>query len=182
VVERRGGEAAPLDDLGAAAAASCPARLALEVGQRVVDRRCVALGQQAGRRRIAEREGEADALGRVERQVEPGHRTIVHRPAQQCAHRRVLSRKQAHRLAALDLAVEAERDGSSAEPAARSFALAGVVVLAPEREGVFVVTAGVRPRGELADGQHQDAPERTATLPCRASGPNTPLRVAGNGG
>src|SRR5689334_19052724 len=77
MVEGRSREASPLDDRQPALAATSPAGVLLEVAQSVLDSALVTLAQDSSSPRVADREGQPNALRRVERQVEAGDRAFV---------------------------------------------------------------------------------------------------------
>ena len=113
-----GGRHEPLPRLvaHAAAAATHPTRLALQIAQRRIDRRLVRLYQRPGQRRLPDREQHTHGLGRRERQVKRRHLGAATDALQALTRARVAAVHQCHEAVVVDLAAEPERLGPSTGP------------------------------------------------------------------
>src|SRR5579884_3395746 len=131
-----------------------PARLALQIGQRRVDRLLVRLDQRPRHPLVADRKQDTDTLRRRERQVE------------RCRSRPGTSRRELHarawvpaihhrlQLLRIELALETELTRRAAHPPARRLTPTGVVVVRATRDFLLVVELLVPGHSDLADRQH----------------------------
>jgi len=119
--------------------------------------------------RLGDPEDNRDALGRLERQIEPGDRTVGRWRAKLGTGCRITRGEQMLDAARVDLATETQRMRPGTEPPARRLALAVVIVLAPLRDLLDVVTTRGRSRCQLADRKHLPLKSRER--------PNTPTEM-----
>jgi hypothetical protein len=154
VLEGGGDEPIAGDLLRAARPAPGAARLALEIPERLGECGVVSGDELLGQRCVADAEERADALGRLERHVEPGDRPGTQRPAERRVVATDATGEQRRGLPRPDLPDQLQRCGAGAHPASGPLPLTRVVVLAPVGERRLVVGACGRSRGELPNRHH----------------------------
>lgn len=136
----------------AALAPSHPARRLLEDRQRRGDRRVCGVADLVGHLRVAEREQQRHRLRRAERHIERGDGRHRVRSSEPVGAARVDVGEQVRQRFGVDLALEPQLSGGSADPLTRCLLGAGVVLLGAASDGVDVVLLlAVR---QLPEAQH----------------------------
>src|ERR1700712_1971789 len=128
----------------AAAAATRPGRVALDVAQRLLDGPVVGIADDRRQTPVTYTEQDRNGLRRGERQVIGQHLARV----------RGLRGEQRQELLIVDRPAEACSLYAATQPSARRLAAAGVVVLLALGDVVDVVARITGPAADLADGQH----------------------------